>query len=193
MKSLSNLAGDMKLKADAIKKLETQFPIIIGVECVKEIKGSFAKQGYNSPGEWPKRSQVTNLLYEYNRTNDYRTPKLGKISKYKNPYKGSVVHSSNPILLQTRNLRDSVSYNASGKGVLIGVFHRMSPTGHDSLGYAKIHNEGGTFMMFGKHSAHMPRRQFMPKPSQGPTRQMWDMIDNKYSLELKKIMGSWKT
>jgi hypothetical protein len=187
MKNLSNLISDFNTKAKAIKELETRFPPAIGVICVREIKGNFVKM----QGVWPKRKKMTDFLYEYNRTNDYRTPKLGKKSRHVNPYKGSVVHANRPILIQTRNLIDSITYNASGKGVLIGVFHRMSKLGHDSLSYARLLNEGGTMKVF-NHQGHMPQRKFMPLPSEGPTPTMWISIDKKYKSELSKIMGSWK-
>jgi hypothetical protein len=187
VKKLSDLISDMSKKTEAIKRLETQFPVIIGTLCVREIKGNFVKM----QGVWQKRSKMTDTLYEYNRSNDYRTPKLGKKSRHVNPYKGSVVHANRPILVQTANLRDSVTYNASGKGVLIGVFHRMSKLGHDSLSYARLLNEGGEMKVF-NHQGHMPQRKFMPLPSEGPTPTMWISIDKKYKSELSKIMGSWK-
>ena len=187
MKSLSNLVSDFRTIEQSVKRLETQFPVIIGTLCVREIKGNFVKM----QGVWQKRSKMTDTLYEYNRTNDYRTPKLGKKSRHVNPYKGSVVHANRPILVQTANLRDSVTYNASGKGVLIGVFHRMSKLGHDSLSYCKLLNEGGEMKVF-NHQGHMPKRQFMPLPSEGPTPTMWIAIDKKYKSELSKIMGSMK-
>ena len=187
MKSLFDLMNDINKRASAIKQLETTFPIAIGVICVKEIKSNFIKM----QGVWPKRSKMTDTLYEYNRTGDYRTPKLGKKSKHVNPYKGSVVHANRPILVQTGNLRDSVTYNISGKAVTIGVFHRMSKLGQDSLIYCKLLNEGGAMRVF-NHQGHMPARPFMPKPSAGPTPTMYEAINKKYHTELNKLMGLWR-
>ena len=187
MKSLNDLIGDIDKKQRAIAQLEKSFPPAIGVICVKEIKNNFKIM----QGVWKKRSPVTDTLYEYNRTSAYRTPKLGKKSKHVNPYKGSVVHASNPVLLQTRNLRESITYQAIGNGVLIGVFHRMSPTGHDSLSYAQLLNEGGKMKVF-NHQGTMPARPFMPRPNQGPTPEMWRNINQKYKIELGKVMGNWK-
>lgn len=191
MKNLADLANDLDKRQKAIALLEKTFPPAIGVICVREIKGNFKK----NQATWKKRSKVTDTLYEYNRTNAYRTPKLGKKSKHVNPYKGSAVHANRPILVQTTNLRESIIYKAVGNNVLIGVLTRTVNVGgksHDALSYAKIHNEGGSFTMFGKHSATMPKRQFMPKPSQGPTKTMWDAINKKYTMELNKIMQGWQ-
>ena len=188
MKSLSDLANEFTKRGQSIRQLETRFPAIMGVICVKEIKGNFIKM----QGVWPKRSPATDKAYEYNRTQDYRTPKLGKVSKYKNPYKGSVVNANRPILVQTGNLRDSATYNVSGKMVTIGVFHKMSKLGHDSLSYAKLLNEGGPMLAWGKHPTTMPRRKFMPFENEGPTKTMIESSRKKYNSELKNIMGDWK-
>ena len=191
MKDISQLAGDLSKREAAIKKLNIAILPASGIICVKEIKNNFTKM----QGLWKPRSKTTNDLYDYNRTNAYRTPKLHKVSKHKNPYKGSVVRSTNPILLQTRNLRDSVTYKVIGNDVAIGVFHRSYTIGgetHDVLSYARLHNEGGSFKMFGKHTAQMPKRKFMPKPSEGPTATMRLAIRKKYTMELDKIMGSWR-
>jgi hypothetical protein len=191
MKDISQLAGDISKREQAIKQLDKSFPAAMGVICVKEIKNNFITM----QGVWTKRSPVTNKLYEYNRTADYRTPVRHLVSKYKNPYKGSVVHADRPLLVQTGNLRDSVIYKVAGKEVTIGVFHRtvnINGVAHDALTYAKLHNEGGTFAMFGRPGHKMPKRKFMPTPAEGPTKTMLVGIHNKYQLELNKIMGTWK-
>ena len=188
MKSLTDLANEFSHKAAAIKQLENTFPSAIGKVCTDEIKHNFTKM----QGVWPKRSPSTDKAYEYNRTDDYRTPKLGKVSRYVNPYGGSVVHADRPILVQTGNLRDSITFNVSGKQVIIGVFHKMSKLGHDSLQYAKLLNEGGPMKAWGKHSTTMPRRKFMPFENEGPTETMIKKARTKYKQELDAIMSNWK-
>lgn len=190
MRLFHELVQGFDKKAKAIKQLETEFPKVIGVETVKLLKNNFKIQGYFIPGTWKKRSKSTDIAYEYNRTQAYRTPKLGKVSKYKNPYKWSVVHASRPLLVQTGNLRNSLNYNAEGKGVTIGVFRRTVKIGgklHDALSYAKVLNEGGTGK-WGKHPTTIPARKFIPKPSEGPNGIIWTMINKKYKYELNKIM-----
>lgn len=193
MKSLNDLISDLSKKGQAIKVLQERFPAIIGVECVRIIKSNFAKEGYNSPKEWDKRSSATDAAYDYNRTNSFRT-KTGRKSKYKNPYKGSVVSSKNKILGQTHNLRDSVSFNVQGKIVQIGVFARtvnINGKTHDALSYAKIHNEGGS-TKWGKHSVTIPKRKFIPTPSEGPNQEMLNAAQKKFDSELNKILSEWK-
>jgi phage gpG-like protein len=180
--------------------LEKVFPRVIGVESVKIIKANFQAQGYKATSagtkKWKKRSPTTDEIYDYNRTSSYRTPKLGKKSKHRNPYKGSVVNSKNPILKQTGNLRDSVTYKVNGNVIEIGLWTKpvtIAGKTVDTIVYGKINNEGGTVMMFGKHTVHIPQRQFMPTPRQGPNRQMLDIYKKKYSQQLNKIMGQWKS
>ena len=190
MNDLQSLVNDLNKREAGIKKLNSIFPSACGVICVKEIKQNFVK----NQSLWKKRSPVTDFLYEYNRTQDYRTPKLHKKSKHKNPYKGSVVHANRPILVQTGNLRDSVTYRQEGSTVAIGVFHRYVRIGdqvHDAVAYAKLHNEGGSFKMFG-HPSSMPKRKFMPTPGEGPTITMRQAMAKKYGEELSKVMGSWR-
>jgi phage gpG-like protein len=191
MRPFHELVINFGKKAKAIKQLETEFPKVIGVETVRMLKNNFKIQGYFTPGTWKERSLATDIAYEYNRTAAYRTPKLGKVSRYKNPYKGSVVHASRPILVQTGNLRDSLTYNVEGKSVTIGVFNRMVNIGgktHNALSYAKILNEGGSHA-WGKHQVSVPARKFIPKPSEGPNGIIWIMINKKYKCELNKIMN----
>ena len=195
MADLLDLINDLNKHEQALRKLDIDLPMIIGVECIKQIRNNFKIQGYYSPGAWKGRSDVTNMLYDYNRTSAYRTPVLGKVSKHRNPYKGSVVSSKRPILTQTGNLRDSVTYKVMGQGVEIGVFTRtvmIDGKAQDSLSYAKIHNEGLNFKMFGKTERTMPRRQFMPRPDQGPSEQMLTAINAKYKQKLDYILRQWK-
>ena len=195
MADLLDLIDDLNKHEQALRKLDIDLPMIIGVECTKQIRNNFKIQGYYSPGAWKRRSNVTNMLYDYNRTSAYRTPVLGKVSKHRNPYKGSVINSKRPILTQTGNLRDSVTYKIMGHGVEIGVFTRtvmVDGKAQDSLSYAKIHNEGLNFKMFGKTERTMPRRQFMPRPDQGPSEQMLTAINAKYKQKLDYILWHWK-
>ena len=197
MKSLLDLIHDIRYKSKAIQTMQENAPRIIGVESVRILKQNFKLQGYDSGTGvkmWAKRSKVTDTAYSYNRNASYRTPKLGKKSKYKNPYKGSVVNASRPILTQTGNLRDSINYNVSGNSVLIGVFPKaVSINGkmRDSLVYARKINEGGSGK-WGHASTHTPARQFMPRPEDGPNKKIIDASIKKIDYETQKIMAEWK-
>ncbi len=197
MKNLTDLIHDIRAKSAGMKKLEQDMPRIIGVESVKILRQNFLLQGYDSGSgvkAWKKRSPSTDIAYMYNRTAAYRTPKLHKISRYKNPYKGSVVNASRQILTQTGNLRDSLTYQVSGKRVTIGVYPRIVTIGgksHDALAYAKILNEGGSGK-WGKHSTKIPKRQFMPRPNDPPNQKIINVAKKKYYYELDKFMHDWK-
>jgi phage gpG-like protein len=197
MKNLIDLINDIRAKSAAIKHLKEAMPRIIGVESVRLIKENFKKQGYDSGSgltPWDKRKDATNKMYDYNRTASYRTPKLGKKSKYKNPYKGSVVSSKRPILTQTGNLRDSITFQASGKTVLIGVYPKIVSIGgktKDALAYAKHLNEGGPGK-WGKNTTKVPKRQYMPRPSDGPNNKIIAAINKKRDFEIDKILAEWR-
>ena len=194
MADLLDLLGDLEHQELALRKLENDFPMIIGVECTKQIRNNFKIQGYYVSGQWQHRAASTNFLYDYNRTSAYRTPVLGKVSKHRNPYKGSVVSSRRPILTQTGNLRDSITYKVQGTGVEIGVFSRtvnIDGKLHEALSYCKLLNEGGSMQAW-NHSAKMPRRQFMPFPNDNPSPQMLAAIEKKYIYEQDKIFHKWK-
>jgi phage gpG-like protein len=197
MPDLDQLESDLNSMQSALENLESRFPSIVGVETVNILRQNFQLQGYDSGSaisKWNKRSPNTNKAYDYNRTASYRTPKLGKVSIYKNPYKGSVVQSKNPLLLQTGNLRDSISYRVSGRIVEVGVFPRqISINGvvHDAVAYAQIHNEGGS-TMWGKHSVKIPRRQFMPRPNDNPNPKIIKAVKAKWDFEEQKIMSKFE-
>ena len=197
MKDLISLITDLRAKQAAMKKLEADMPRIIGVETVRIIKENFKKQGYDS-GQgftaWKKRDKASDTAYEYNRNANYRTPILGKRSKYKNPYKGSVVSARRPLLTQTGNLRDATSFQVNGKTVTIGIYPKLVTIGgktRDALKYAKIHNEGGK-AKWGNHTVTIPRRQYMPRPTDPPNHRMLMAYEKKYRFELDRFMRDWK-
>ena len=96
----------------------------------------------------------------------------------------------NPILRQTGNLMDSISYRTNGNVIEIGVFPKIK-RGANATDYAKIHNEGGTFKMFGKHTKQMPVRQFMPRPGDAANPKIIKAVTEKYEHEETKIMQKW--
>jgi|GEM_PF-1561141 hypothetical protein len=194
MRNLTDLIADIRKRSSDIQKLEKNMAKIIGVESVKIIRNNFQIQGYETGGTWAKRKQVTNTAYDYNRTAAYRTPKLGKRSRYKNPYKGSVVSSKNPVLVQTGNLRDSITYQINGKIISIGVFPNFIKAGAKvaSHTYVKKMNEGGPGT-WGKYArTSTTARQFMPRPGQPPTKKMELVYIKAYEAELNRIMGDWR-
>lgn len=198
MADLNDLENDLSSMESQMSELNKRFPSIIGVESVKIIQQNFDKQGYDSGQgvtKWQKRSPATDKAYDYNRTKKYRTPKLKKKSTHKNPYKGSVYSSKNPILVQTGNLKDAESYRVSGNQIEIGVFPRVRSVGGKSINavnYAKIHNEGGKIKAWGKKKVRMPKRQFQPKPGEAANPKIRKAILDKWQFEEEKIMSKWK-
>jgi phage gpG-like protein len=182
MKNFSDLIRDFRMKNAAMKKLRDDMPRIVGVECVRQIKAQFVKA---NPAGWAARNTATDKAYDYARRKGAKTA-TGRKAKAKNPYKGSVYSSKNPILKQTGNLRDSITYRVNGQMVNIGVFSEKV------IKYARIHNEGLTFKAWGKHTAKMPKRKFMPAPNEPPTAKMQEAIKKKYDYELNKVWKEWK-
>jgi hypothetical protein len=134
MKDLSQLAKDFKVKADEYKRLQANLPRIAGMVAVKVMRENFAKQGFIEEGsepaeKWKDRDEKTNYGYD-----NYKT------------YSGSVYKSTNPILEQTGNLRDSIAYKVEGENkVFIGVNLTLFPQ-------AQAINEG---------LGNQPKRQFL--------------------------------
>jgi phage gpG-like protein len=144
MNGMIQLLGDWRRASEEIIALVDKLPRVIGNIAVKEVKNNFTIQGYDSGAgvqQWEPRKDSTNKRY---------TKRYG--------VKGSVFQADNKILLQTRNLYNAIRYKATKNSVTIGVNLDLVP-------YAKIHNEGGQGNAFGKASFTMPKRQFMPMPS----------------------------
>ena len=160
MKSLGQLLYDFRAAKEEFTRLNYDIPKIIGTESVKVIKEGFKLQGWD-PGTglqgWEPRSEKTNAAYDR-----YR----GKGGKSK--FKGSVYRSGNPLLLQTRNLYNSVKYGYAGNTVTIGVDACLIP-------YAKEMNEGGR---------GIPARKYMPKPGEAPTSKILKAIEKKVTARI---------
>lgn len=180
MKSLSQLFSDISNARKAMQQVVDSAPRIIGVEAVKCIKENFQKQGYDSGfgfTAWVKRKPETNKSYDHGRTVNSKTGKLSKYRTGKNgTYKGSVYSSSNPILDQTGNLKNSVAYKASRRRVFVGVNLAIIP-------YAKAHNQG-------EH--HEPKRQFMPLPGENANPKILAASRKQIDYLAQKAMRAFK-
>ena len=177
MKTLGELLTDWRASKAAMDKLTTDMPRIIGNECVKLVKANFKLQGYDSGfgiTKWPPRTEQTNKNYKY-----------GRAGKGKSAYKGSVYNYGNPILLQTRNLYNSVKYIISGNMVLIGCDLNLVP-------YAQKMNEGGQGRGWHDSVTNTPARQFIPRPGQPPNPKMLKAIEKKMLFERDKALKLFK-
>ena len=171
MKSMSDLVNDFRAANAAYAKLTDDLPRIIGHEAVKVVKDNFRLQGYDSGSgviAWPKRLPSTNKRYD---------------KRYS--VKGTVFNSASKILVQTGNLKNAVKYFAASHSVTIGVDLSLIP-------YAKIHNEGGTGLAWGKYSFKMPQRKFMPSPSEPPNIKILKAVLKKVTYERNEIMKKFK-
>lgn len=180
MQSLEQLLSDFKQARRDHEAMMREAPRIIGVESVRIVKQNFMLQGYddgNGVTPWEKRKPATDKSYDRGRTKD---PKTGKLSKYRTgkngTYKGSVFSSSKPILIQTRNLYNSIQYKIAGGYVFIGVNLALVP-------YAAAHNAG---------LHHEPKRKFMPYPNEGINKKMVKAINNKLKIKTDGIMKKFR-
>lgn len=180
MNSLQQLLSDFKQARRDHEQMMKNAPRIIGVESVKIIHNNFKISAYDSGHgieQWKARKATTNKAYDRGKSIN---PKTGKLSKYRtgknSTYKGSVFSSQNPILIQTRNLYNSIQYTISGGYVFIGVNLSLVP-------YAKAHNEG---------LHHEPRRKFMPTRNEGINPKMTIAVNRKLKFETDNIMKKFK-
>lgn len=176
MESLEKLLADFKqARADHAKMMESA-PRIIGVESVRIIHQNFALQGYDSGNgveKWQPRKVSTNMAYGGTFTHGVSRVTSTKRAKQ---YKGSVFNAANPILIQTRNLYNSIQYKIAGGYVFVGVNLSIVP-------YAKAHN-------LGLH--HEPKRKFMPDTSEGINPKMIKAVQRKLKFETDGIMKRFK-
>lgn len=198
---MAQLVADFRAMQRQMENLHRQLPRIIGTESVRCVKQNFQLQGYDSGSsfiKWPKRSDVTNWSYDYNRNPNatgIRVTKSGRVirgkakfvtstgrkSRAKNRYKGSAYQSSNPILMQTRVLFRGITYFPGTNKVTVGVDPNL-------IIYAQKMNEGGPGKWGKKAKTKTPARQFMPRPGQPANPKIMRWAGNKVKYEQEKIM-----
>lgn len=162
MKSLSQLLSDWRQSRQAMEKLTNDLPRIIGTSAVRVVKENFKLQGYDSGtgvNGW-----------------EARNPKTDKAYDKRHGVKGSVYQSSNPLLMQTRNLYNSIKYSIINKTVIIGVDLTLVP-------YAKRMNEGGN---------GIPPRKYIPGTGESPNPKILKAIYKKVDSERDKALNTFK-
>lgn len=138
--------------------VKEDLPEVMGVEAVNHFEESFQKQGFTDAGlvKWAdvERRDAGSTWYGFKAGAASQRPgrrrrKANSITNF------SPAATKRPILHgHTKQLKRSIAYKRNGRGgVLV----------YSDLPYAKIHNEGGNFKVFGKKAAVMKRRQFMGK------------------------------
>lgn len=140
-------------------------PRIVGVEAVEHFADNFRQGGFVNGGlhKWAnvKRRDPTSRWYGFEYKGEKRTyyafkrdKKTGKTykSEIQKRLNYSPTATTRAVLTSKRNhLMNAFGYRAeAGK-----------TTVYNDAPHAKIHNEGGTFKVFGKATAKMPKRQFI--------------------------------
>lgn len=166
MRPLSELTREFRNAKNLFEKLSNDTPRIMGKIGVDVVRENFTAQGFvESVGpaqKWKDRSPATNKMYDSRKGT-----------------KGSVYNSSNPILVQTGNLKDGVTYQASQRQVKIGVNLNTVP-------YAKIMNEGGQTKFF-KHTVTMPARKYL-----GMSQKLTLRIDVELMKKRQQVFSKFK-
>lgn len=143
MKKLKDLINDFNSVSKNYVFHENQLPRIIGNISVKVMHQNFDSQGFKTSSsgsviKWRKRKPSTNKAYDRRTGNN----------------KGSKNHGNNPILRQSGDLYNSIHYVTTKNKVFVGCNLKIFP-------YAKIHNEGGQGLAFGKYPFKMRKRKFI--------------------------------
>lgn len=142
-----------------------ELPRRIGKMAADHFKENFRQGGFVNGGlqQWKdvkrrdSRSEWYGFEYKGEKRNYYafsRDKKTGKTSKSKQQKKlnYSPTATKRGVLTSKRNmLMNSITSSVRGGEAVVGT----------SVEYAKVHNDGGTFKVFGKATKTMPRRQFI--------------------------------
>lgn len=164
---LSVLLSNWRASRAAMERLTEDLPRIIGVESVRAVKENFKLQGYSSGSgvaPWKARKESTNKAYD-------RGKNGGRYRSGKNKtYKGSVYSGSNPLLMQTHNMYNSIKYQRIGNQVQVGIDLAVIP-------YAKAMNK---------------TRKFMPSDGEPPNLLILSRVKKKFEYEKNKAMAALK-
>jgi phage gpG-like protein len=136
-------------------------PIKVGAKAARHFKDNFKEEGFVNDGvqKWePSKRKLPEMQLR---------GKRGQILK-RQP--ASV---TNKTLTGTGHLKDSI-VPVPGDGEV---------TIKNDVVYAKIHNEGGQGLAFGKHPFKMPKRQFI-----GDSAELNQIIEETIDDELKKLI-----
>lgn len=155
--------------------LDNDAKTIIGVEALKWFKKSFMDQGFTDQSleKWEEvqRRKPESPWYGFQFGSNSKKPgkkTRGGTSNF------SPAATQRPILSgTTQELINSMFWEKTASGVRV-----IARAAH-----AKIQNEGGPMKVFGKHSAQMPKRQFM-----GPSKQLKEKLRSMILKDIKNIL-----
>jgi len=155
---MANFEDSIKKIKKLQKYMQNDAIKIIGTEAVNHFKESFENEGFTDKSlekwqEVKRRQGGTWKGFQYGSTvrrEGTKQRKQGAITNY------SPAAEQRKILTGvTLELAESIDY--------IPDMRRRGVYVYAKVPYAKIHNEGGMFRVFGKALRRMPKRQFMGK------------------------------
>lgn len=163
---INNLPADLKSKIKELHKaLTKELPRQLGVEAVEHFTDNFRKGGFVNNGlqKWQdvKRRDPDSPWYGFEYKGDKRTyytfsrsKKTGKTRKAASQKQLNFSPSATKraVLTSKRNYLMN-NFKALPRSQEVEIYNNAP--------HAKVHNEGGDFKVFNKHSATMPKRQFM--------------------------------
>ena len=162
MQNSASIALKTKLEA-WLKQAHSVLPIVIGKTAVDHFRENFTRQGFVNNGlqKWPDvkrrdpRSPWYGFDYKGEKRAEYRFArdrKTGKTKAAAQKLNFSAAATKRDVLTsQRKELYNNIRYAPQAGGVAI----------ISDLPYSKVHNEGGTIKVFGKHPARLPKRQFI--------------------------------
>lgn len=156
--------------------LQHEAQTIAGVESVNFYKENFTNQGFTDKQleKWEEverrkpQSRWRGFQYGSNANNGTKKRKAGAATNY------SPAAEKRPILTgPTQELMHSIRWEKTANGIRV----------YSDKVYAKLHNEGGPMKVFGRHSATMPKRQFI-----GPSKALNEKLKQLLLEQLKTIL-----
>lgn len=178
-----NISEDMQRRlTEALRAVNHELPRRIGKQAREQFEDNFRLGGFLNGGlkKWPdvKRRNPDSRWYGFEYVGDRRTSyAFSRDSKTGKTYKSESQQRLNYSPSATRR-----AVLTSKRNYLMNSLTDHPAKGQVSIAsdapHAQIHNEGGTFKVFGKHSATMPPRQFM-----GPSAE----LDAKVEAEINRM------
>lgn len=163
---IKKFSFDLEAKTRELHILvQRDIPRVIGVEAKEHFVDSFRQGGFVNRGlqPWPdvKRRDPDSPWYGFEYTGEKRAyygfsrdAKTGKTHKAKKQKR--LNYSENATKRAVLTSRQNRLMNSIANDTTAGQAEVYTTEPH-----AKLHNEGGEFLVFGKHRATMPARQFM--------------------------------
>lgn len=174
---MANFQNSINKISQAIKYLEHDAPVIMGVEAVNHFKESFEKQGFTDTSlkKWDeverRKAGSPWRGFQYGSTVSRPGKKRRKPNSQTNY---SPAAEKRPILSgQSQELMHSIEWRKQGRGVIVT----------SNTPYSKIQNEGGQISIFGKAQRNLKQRQFM-----GKSQVLRDKIRAIIYSDLKRIL-----